>query len=201
MGKVTLKSDWFDAIREDETLGGISEEQMAYIIYAATMYGFTGEKVNIGNVFGKEFAVLNFCMTNIYSQIDRIKVYSEEQGKVNEKYDADAIKELKINNPQMTAKEICRELGYPESKAKSITTNKGWLEAQSMIKSKNIEIVQKLTDSVKKSVQKETENVQKLTDIQTESTENVQKKTDVQTENTESTESVLMGVSEGGYVF
>ena len=167
---------------------------MAYLIYAAAMYGFTGEKVNIGSVFGKEFAVLNFCMTNIYSQIDRIRTWGEEQGKANEKYDADAIRELKVSNPQMTAKEICRELDYPESKAKSITTNKGWLEAQKIIKSKNTEIVQKLTDSVKNSVQKETEIVQK-------STESVQKLTDVQTENTENTDSVLMGVSEEGYIF
>ena len=32
MDKVTLKRDWFDDIRKDETLGGISEEQMAYHI-------------------------------------------------------------------------------------------------------------------------------------------------------------------------
>ena len=188
MDKVTLKRDWFDAIRNDETLGGVTEEQMAYIIYAATMYGFTGEKVNIGNVFGKEFTVLNFCMTNIYSQIDRIRVYNEEQGKANEKYDADAIRDLKVNNPQMTAREICRELDYPESKAKSITTNKGWLEAQRIIRSKNTEIVQKLTDSVSKSGQKETENVQKQTDIQKEDRQKL-------TESTENTDSVLKGAS------
>ena len=124
--KVTLMKKWFDDIREDENLFDLTETDIAYLIYAAAQYGFTGEKVNLGEVFGKEYRGLNMAMPNIYGQIDRIKNFNDKVGG-SIKYDSEAIKELRLKG--MTALEICRELGYPAEKVKSLTSNKGWKEA------------------------------------------------------------------------
>lgn len=168
--KLIFMKDQYDAIMNDD-VEATTEQEMAYILFAAAQYAFNKEKINIGEVFGKEFKGLNRSMPNIYSQMDRIKIWTEEQGKINVKYDADAIKELKVNNPTMTAKQICIELGYPEENARSLTSNKGWKEAQQIIKDRNEQTVQKCTESVQMDktvqncgVQKNTESVQKSTE-------------------------------------
>ena len=177
--KVTLKPKWFEDVKNDPNLD-IDEQKLAYITYAATQYGFYQEKINIGEVFGKEFATLNYIMPNIYGQIDNMKNYDPSDGG-NIKYDAEAIKECRLKG--MKAKEICKELGYPEDKSKSLTSNKGWVEANKILKEKE------------KSVQNDTESVQTGKNVisinKTENTESVQKCTDMeQTEITENTDSV-----------
>lgn len=164
--RVVLKPKWFEDIENDPNLD-FSTQEMAYIVYAASRYGFYQEKINIAEVFGKEFARLNIAMSNIYGQIDNIKNWDKSNG-ANVKYDAEAIKECRLKG--MTAREICIELGYPLDKVKSLTSNKGWVEANKILKEEKI---QKSTDSVQNRneqiIQKKTEN----TDLSnTESTEN-----------------------------
>ena len=177
MSKVTLRKQWFDDIKNDPNFD-ITEQELAYIIYAAAMYGFTGEKVNIGEVFGREFRGLNFTMPNIYGQIDNIQQYDPSKGKVV-KYDSNAIYELKVQNEKMTAREICKALGYPEDKARSLTSNEGWKRAQKEIlqkKSENTDTDQSNQSVL--SVQIDSELTQKSTDSvqkKSESTENMQK--------------------------
>ena len=145
---VKLMKQWFDTIREDENLGDITEQELAYVIYAAVHYGFSSEKINIGAIFGNEFKTLNYIMPNIYSQIDNIQNYGEN--KVKAKYDDEAIYNLRLEG--LTAKQICERLGYDVNKANSLTSNKGWIKAN---KERS---VQKSTDS---GTEKHTETVQK----------------------------------------
>lgn len=172
--KMTLMKKWFDDIIDDPNQD-LTEQDMAYITYAAVRYGLYQEKINIKEKFGRD---LNLAMPNIYGQIDNIKGFSENR---NVKYDSEAIKELRLKG--CTAKEVCAELGYPEDKARSITSNKGWIEAGKMLK------------NMDRPVQKSTESVQsknKIISIKgTENTDSVQKYTEIsQTENTEKDRSV-----------
>ena len=137
--KITLKADWFNEIWEDENIGDLSEQEKAYIVYAAVQYGFSSEKINIGAIFGNEFKYLNMAMPNIYGQIDRVAEYSQtlNGNKVSQKYDDEAIKELRLQG--FKAKEICEQLGYDPAKANSLTSNKGWKEAGEILKKKAAE--------------------------------------------------------------
>lgn len=166
--KVTVMKKWIDDIRNDENLAGVTEQELAYIIYAAVMYGLEDEKINISGLFGAEFKHLNWAMSNIWGQIDNIQGYNKNQGDINIKYDKEAIKNLRLEG--YTAKQICEKLNYPLEKARSITSNKGWIEAG--------EILRKKTESVQNSDYYEEESVQKIQKIQTESTDSVQKNTD-----------------------
>ena len=93
MDKMIFMRDWYESIINDEYIE-TTEQEMSYILYAAMQYCFTGEKINLGEVFGNEFRGLNRSMPNIYSQIDKIMSYNEKQGKKNQKYDNDAIEAL-----------------------------------------------------------------------------------------------------------
>lgn len=183
--KMTFMGKWLDDIVNDPNLIGLDNQQLAYITYATVQYGLTGNKINIGEVFGKEFSALNFAMPNIYGQVDNIQSYPEKMGAMI-RYDSDAICKLRLKG--MTAKEICKELGYPLEKARSITSNKGWIEAGKILaknKTENIESVQKVqkceSDVCTESVQKTNRNVQKLaenvqkSDRNTESVQNLAK--------------------------
>lgn len=175
--KVTLKPKWFEDVENDPNFE-LNKQEMAYITYAAAQYGFYQEKINIGEIFGKEFAQLNFIMPNIYGQIDNIKNYDPTNGGTI-KYNADAIKECRLKG--LTAKEICTELGYPIDKAGSLTSNKGWIEAGKILKEKSAQNSTENTESVQTEKNiipiKNTESVQKCTDIE-------------QTDNTDNTDSV-----------
>ena len=179
--KVVLKPKWFEDVENDPNFE-LNKQEMAYITYAASQYGFYQEKINLGEVFGKEFARLNFIMPNIYGQIDNIKNYDPSDGG-NIKYDAEAIKECRLKG--MTAKEICKELGYPEDKSKSLTSNKGWIEAGKILKEKSVQSKTESTESVQKEKKvvsiKNTESVQKDMDME---------QICINTENTEKAESV-----------
>ena len=157
-----FQKDWYDAIMNDPYVT-TSEEEMAYILYAAMRYSFYGECIDIGDTFGKEYKGLNRSMSNIYSQIDRIVDWAKAKAEVNKKYDSERIKELRLEGK--TAREICVIEGYGEDKAKNITSNKGWKEAGEILKiQKNTEN----TDSVQKSgksdfsVQNSVKSVQNL---------------------------------------
>lgn len=123
MDKMIFMKDWYESIISDEYVE-TTEQEMSYILYAAMQYCFTGEKINLGDVFGSEFRGLNRSMPNIYSQIDKIMTYNEKQGKRNQKYDNDAVEALAAQG--YSQKEICRELGYDESKSNSLSSNAGY---------------------------------------------------------------------------
>lgn len=121
--KMTFMGKWLDDIENDPNFE-LTEEEKAYITYAAVKFGLTGEKINIGEVFGKEFNGLNMAMSNIYGQIDNIQSYNPNRKTI---YDENAIYELRLKG--FTAVQICEELGYDVAKAKSLTSNKGWVRA------------------------------------------------------------------------
>ena len=121
--KMIFTKQWYNAIMEDEYIQ-TTEQEMAYILYAAMQYSFTGEKIDLGVVFGNEFKGLNRSMPNIYSQIDNIMAHGVAAGKQNQTYDNDAIEELAAKG--MTQKAICAELGYDVSKSKSLSSNPGY---------------------------------------------------------------------------
>ena len=156
--KMTIMKKWIDGIREDENID-LTEQQIAYIIYAIVTYGLNGTKVNIGNVFGEEFKDLNLAMSNIYTHIDNIQNYKEEKKASVLKYDANRIYELRLEG--YTAKEICVMEGYGEDKANNITSNKGWKLAGEELKRRK---VQKSGNSVK-SVQNNTESMERNFDF------------------------------------
>ena len=143
---------WIDGIRNDENLE-VTEQELAYIIYAIVSFGLDGEKINIGEVFGKEFKHLNFAMSNIYTQVESIQNYGEEKKASTLKYDSDRIYELRLEG--YTAKEICAMEGYGEDKANNITSNKGWKLAGAELKARGVQ-------KSGKSVQNNTEVTQNI---------------------------------------
>ena len=156
--KMTIMKNWIDGIRNDENID-LTEQQMAYIIYAMVTYGLEGTKVNIGTVFGEEFKHLNLAMSSIYTHIDNIQNYAEEKKTSVLKYDANRIYELRLEG--YTAKEICIMEGYGEDKANNITSNKGWKLAGEELKKRK---VQKSGNSVK-PVQNNTDNMERNFDF------------------------------------
>lgn len=131
--KLTFMKKWYDDIRNDENLE-ITNQEMAYILFASAIYAFEGEKINIGDVFGKEFKGLNMAMPNIYGQIDNINDYNTLQSENNIKYDDDAIYKLAMTG--MKGTKVWAQLGYNKDKVASLYTNKGWIKAQKELKSK-----------------------------------------------------------------
>jgi hypothetical protein len=155
--KMTVMKKWIDDIRKDDNLE-VTEQELAYIVYAAITFGLEGEKVNIGEVFGKEFKHLNFAMSNIYGQIENIQNYGEEKKASVLKYDADRIYELRLQG--YTAKEICVMEGYGEDKANNITSNKGWKLAGEELKKRGVQKSGNSGKSVQKLVQTGTDVMQ-----------------------------------------
>ena len=157
--KVTILKEWVDELQGDE-LTALDEKEMAYVLYGLVKYGLTGEKTDM-SIFGQEYKSLNRSISGYYGQVDRVANFAEKMSSEKKKYDNEQIKELRLQG--LTAKQICVELGYGEEKARSITTNKGWIEA-GQIMAQNV--TQKNTDSVsksQKSVQKKSESVQNVT--------------------------------------
>ena len=137
--KMIFQKDWYEAIQNDPYVE-TNEQEMAYILYAAMIYCFERKCIDIGEVFGKEFKGLNRSMPNIYSQIDRIKIWSDNMNEGKRKYDAERLKELRLEGK--TAREICMIEGYDIDKANNLTSNKGWIEAGKILKeqkSRNLE--------------------------------------------------------------
>lgn len=160
--KLTFMKKWFEAEMNDE-YNDTTEQEMAYILYAAAKYAFYEEKINMGEVFGNEFKSLNRAMPNIYSQMENIKEYGDSNGKKNQKYDNEAVKELAAAG--FTQKEICEKLGYDISKSKSLSSNRGYKEGAAIYKerisqngkendssSKNCQNEQKLSKTINATV-------------------------------------------------
>lgn len=145
---MVFMKDWYQSIIDDEYVE-TSEQEMSYILYAAMQYCFTGEKINLGEVFGAEFKGLNRSMPNIYSQIDKIMSYNEKQGKKNQKYDNDAVEKLAARG--LSQKEICRELGYDEKKSNSLSSNAGYKRGRAQFLNENSQFSTEI-DSFNKTV-------------------------------------------------
>lgn len=160
--KMTIMKKWIDGIRNDENLE-VTEQELAYIIYAMVSFGLDGDKVNIGEVFGKEFKHLNFAMSNIYTQVESIQNYGEEKKASVLKYDADRIYELRLEG--YTAKEICAMEGYGEDKANNITSNKGWKLAGEELKKRRVQKSGNSVKSVSESVQSNTDSMERNFDF------------------------------------
>lgn len=134
--RMIFQRDWYENIVNDKFVP-TTDQEIAYLLYAAMKYSFYDEQVDLGEVFGKEFANLNRSMTSIYGQIDKIKNYGEEKKAAVLKYDADRIYELRLKGH--TAKEICVMEGYGEDKANNITSNRGWKRAGEELKKKGVQ--------------------------------------------------------------
>lgn len=159
--KAVIMESWVDNIMNDPYVETSSVE-MGCILYAAVRYWYTGEKEDIGELCGEEYRGLNRSMSNIYSQIDKMRPYIEGGVKKSTVYDHDRIRELRLEGK--TGREICSILGLDASKEKSLSTTRGWKEAKAILEShgpKNTE-----------SVQNTEKSVQTVTD--TENTESVQ---------------------------
>lgn len=152
--KLTFMKQWYDALAEDQNLD-LTEQDLAYILYAAARYAFADEKINIGEVFGKEFKGLNIAMPNIYSQMDNIKEFGERNKGVNQRYDNEKVKELAALG--YTQKEVCLELGYDVDKSKSLSSNKGWKEGRALFEQGG----SRIEDSSVIKLSKNSENCQK----------------------------------------
>lgn len=163
--KLTFMKTWYDSVKGDK-FNATTDQEMAYVLFAAYQYAVTGTPIDLGDVFGPEFRGLNRCMPNIYDQMDRIDNWGRENSGKNQKYDPDAI--YRLAKLGRTQKEICEELGYDVSKYRSISSNKGWLRAKA---EEGTEIFGKGTEKYR--------NLQKCTEIGQKSTESVQKCTEI----------------------
>lgn len=180
-----FQKDWYEVIMNDQYVK-TSPQEMAYILYAAMQYAFNdGKPIDLGEVFGSQYGGLNRAMPNIYGQMDKIKNY--EKNKNKEKYDNDAIYQLRMEGK--TGKEICQILHYPLEAERSLSSTKGWIKAKEDLKKMNTESLQKSVKIDESNSKKNTEN----TEILQKNTESVQ----TVTENTESvnTESVQKSVN------
>lgn len=160
--RMIFQRDWYEDIVNDKFVP-TTDQEIAYLLYAAMKYSFYDEQVNLGEVFGKEFANLNRSMTSIYGQIDKIKNYGEEKKASVLKYDADRIYELRLEG--YTAKEICIMEGYGEDKANNITSNKGWKLAGEELKKRKVQKSGNSVKSVSESVQNNTDSMERNFDF------------------------------------
>ena len=121
MSKVLIMDEWIKDLQEDPKLGrALNDEGVACILYGLYKYNVTGEKVDLGGIFGGSYSVLNFVMPGLYTQIDKMKGLNKGEKKSG-KYDNEAIKELAMRG--YGPKAICEELGYDLSLAKSLASN------------------------------------------------------------------------------
>ena len=130
MAKISDNIIWLDkwekTLREDE-FAPASNEDIAFMLYAAKVYCMTGNKTNFKEVFNRPD--LNKAMAPYYPQIDSIVNYRVDQGKNNKKqgnqsYDNERVKNLAMRG--YTQKQICITLGYDESKSRSLSSNAGY---------------------------------------------------------------------------
>ena len=163
-----FQKDWYEAIMNDQYVSTTPQE-MAYILYAAMLYAFSGKPVDLGEIFGAEFRGLNRSMPNIYGQMDKIQNYQRNKG-ADDKYDNEAIYRLRMQGKK--GSEICEILGYPPDKERSLSSTKGWIKARED-KKKGIQIDTEICTEILQN----TDSVQKNTDVQinTESVQTVQK--------------------------
>ena len=164
---IVFLEQWKDELMNDE-FSPLTEEEFAYILYAAAIYSWTGEKTNFKEVFNR--ADLNRVMAPYYTQIDNICNYREgmrQNIRGRQSLDKEAIKDLASRG--YTQRQICEELGYDVDKLKSISSNPGWKEGRRiyLASAKVQNVTEKGTESTEsptEKVQEDTEKVQNVTE-------------------------------------
>ena len=160
---IVFLEQWKDELMNDEFCP-LSDEEMAYVLYAAAMYSWTGQKTNFKDTFNR--ADLNRVMAPYYAQIDNILKYREgmrQNIKSRQTLDKEAIKDLASRG--FTQKQICAELGYDEDKYKSISSNPGWKEGRRLFETAMGTVsIQKVQNKVTESTESLTEKVQNVTE-------------------------------------
>lgn len=135
MNKVTIMEDWIKSLENDPIIGSsINETAVSMILYGLYQYGTTGEKVDLGAVFGQQFAVYNYALLGLYPQVDKMQKFSRGVHKGG-KYDDEAIRELASKG--LGPKAICIKLGYDPVAAKSISSNKGYKDGREEYKNRD----------------------------------------------------------------
>lgn len=167
---IVFLEQWKDELLNDE-FAPLNEEEVAYMMYAAAIYCWTGEKTNFKEIFDR--VDLNRIMAPYYSQIDSILNYRENmRNNIRGRQSLDKEEIKKLASRGFTQRQICEELGYDVDKLKSISSNPGWKEGRAIyIASSHTENVQKV-QNVQKWVQKVTETPTEKVQKVTESTEN-----------------------------
>lgn len=127
--KMIFQKDWYESMVNNQYVK-TTEQEVSYMLYAAMRYCFYDEVVDLGAVFGPEFAGLNRDMSQIYPQIDKIKNWGDNMGAKNQKYDNPRIKELAAKG--LTQKQICAELGYDTEKSKSLSSSTLYKEGRAI---------------------------------------------------------------------
>ena len=131
MSKILIMDEWIKALQEDKNLGGsLNAEGIACILYGLYEYNVSGERPDLGAIFGGNYGILNFAMPGLYTQIDKMKGIN--RGQKTSKYDNEAIQELASLG--FGPKDICERLGIDPSKAKSLASNKGYKAGRAIYK-------------------------------------------------------------------
>lgn len=127
---IIFLKEWYEELINDE-FAPLTAEEFSYILYAATMYSWNGEKTNFEETFGRKD--LNRMMAPYYAQIDKIVNYRDKSKVVkegNQSYDDEAIKALAAQG--VTQRKICQTLGYDETKSRSLSSNRGYKEGRKL---------------------------------------------------------------------
>lgn len=168
---IVFLDEWENDLMNDE-FAPASVEDVAFMLYAAKKYCRTGEKTNFAEVFNKP--ELNAQMKSYYPQIDKIINYRKGNGENNKKngnqsYDNEAVKALVLKG--FTQKEICRALGYDESKSRSLSTNKGYREGSALFAKLSKEEKDKIKSQKVSEIEKLIKNDSEITSVQSVSSE------------------------------
>ena len=127
---IVFLEQWKNELMNDE-FAPLTEEEIAYMVYAAAIYCWTGEKTDFQVAFNRPD--LTRVMAPYYAQIDNICNYKDNMKKVvdgKQNFDNDAIKELAAQG--ISQKEICRRLGYDEARSRSLSSNRGYREGRAL---------------------------------------------------------------------
>ena len=127
---IVFLEQWKDELMGDE-FAPLNEEEIAYLIYAAAIYCWSGEKTDFKEAFDRPD--LTRVMASYYTQIDNIRNYKDNMKKVVEgkqNFDSEAVKQLAAQG--VSQKEICRRLGYDEARSRSLSSNRGYREGRAL---------------------------------------------------------------------
>ena len=150
---IVFLEQWKDELMNDE-FAPLTEQEVAYLVYAAAIYCWSGEKTDFEAVFNRPD--LNRVMASYYFQIDNIVNYKDNMKKVTEgkqTFDNEAIKELAAQG--ISQKEICRRLGYDEARSRSLSSNRGYREGRAIF----MAIPKSLCQNKSEMTQNESESV------------------------------------------
>lgn len=169
---IVFLEQWKDELMNDE-FAPLTEQEVAYLVYAAAIYCWRGEKTDFEAVFNRPD--LNRVMASYYFQIDNIVNYKDNMKKVTEgkqTFDNEAIKELAAQG--ISQKEICRRLGYDEARSRSLSSNRGYREGRAIF----MAIPKSLCQNKLEMTQNESESVISESESKNESELTIPDKTD-----------------------